>query len=182
MRLASGPEKTAAGRKENEMEKKLLIAYFTATGRTRKVAEVMASAASSKGTVDIYEIKPKVPYTRADLDWTDSEARSSIEMHDMTSRPEIEDHDAHVEDYDVIFLGFPIWWHIAPTIINTFLESYDFSGKKVVLFATSGGHPMGESWKYLLTSADQTTKCIGEKLVRGESREDLAAWINNMDI
>ena len=112
-----------------KMSKKL-VAYFSASGVTKKAAELLAKVAGA----DIYEIVPKVPYTSADLNWMDKNSRSSVEMRDTSSRPEIAVGDAKIEDYDTIFLGFPIWWYAAPTIINTFLESYDFSGKKIVLF------------------------------------------------
>ena len=124
---------------------KTLVAYFSASGVTRKAAEKLKNELSA----DIYEIEPEVLYTKADLDWMDKNSRSTIEMNDKSSRPAIKDTDAHIENYDVIYLGFPIWWYIAPTIINTFLEKYDFSGKKIILFATSGGSRWGETVKYL---------------------------------
>lgn len=120
---------------------KTLVAYFSATGRTRKKAEKLAKELNA----DLYAIRPVVPYTKADLNWMDKKSRSTIEMSDKTSRPEIVDDDAHIEQYDTIYIGFPIWWYIAPTIINTFLEKYDFSGKKICLFATSGGSGWGET-------------------------------------
>ena len=120
---------------------KKLVAYFSASGITAGVAEKLAKEANA----DIYEIKPAVPYTKADLNWQDKNSRSSIEMSDHNSRPEIADKNADISKYDTIYLGFPIWWYIAPTIINTFLESYDFSGKKIILFATSGGSGFGKT-------------------------------------
>ena len=120
---------------------KTLVVYFSATGTTRKQAEKIAKEQGA----DLYEIKPVIPYTKADLNWMDKQSRSSVEMADKTFRPEIVDDDAHIADYDVIWVGFPIWWYIAPTIINTFLEKYDFSGKKIVLFATSGGSGWGKT-------------------------------------
>ena len=113
---------------------KTLVAYFSASGVTEKAAQNLAKAAGA----DLYQIRPAVPYTGADLNWMDKKSRSSVEMNDKSSRPAIADKDAHIEQYDTIFLGFPIWWYVAPTIINTFLESYDWTGKKIVLFATSG--------------------------------------------
>ena len=113
---------------------KKLVAYFSASGTTKKTAELLAEAAGA----DLYEITPKVAYTKADLNWMDKKSRSSVEMNDKKFRPEIEDKDANIAEYDEIILGFPIWWYVAPTIVNTFLEKFDFSGKKVVLFATSG--------------------------------------------
>ena len=124
---------------------KTLVAYFSASGVTKAAAEKLAGKLSA----DIYEVEPDVPYTNADLDWRNKNSRSSVEMNDKSSRPAIKDTDANVADYDVIYLGFPIWWYIAPTIVNTFLEKYDFSGKKIVLFATSGGSGWGETVKYL---------------------------------
>lgn len=114
---------------------KKLVAYFSASGVTANAAKTLAKAVGA----DLYEIKPEIPYTKADLNWMDKNSRSSLEMKDKTYRPAIADKDAKIEDYDVIFIGFPIWWYVAPTIINTFLESYDFSNKTIVLFATSGG-------------------------------------------
>ena len=116
-----------------------LVAYFSPTGTTAAAAKTLAEAAGA----DLYEIRPKVPYTREDLNWMNEKARSTIEMKDPAGRPELADRNAGVEVYDTVFLGFPIWWYIAPTIINTFLEQYDFSGKTVVLFATSGGRSFG---------------------------------------
>ena len=127
---------------------KTLVAYFSASGITKAAAEKLSAELSA----DIYEIEPEVPYTKADLDWMDKNSRSSVEMNDKSSRPAIKDTDANVVDCDVIYLGFPIWWYIAPTIVNTFLEKYDFSGKKIVLFATSGGSGWGETVKYFKDS------------------------------
>ena len=118
-----------------------LVAYFSASGTTAKAAKVLAKAADA----DLYEIKPAIPYTRADLNWMDKGSRSSVEMSDKHSRPALADTDAPIAGHDVIFLGFPIWWYVAPTIVNTFLESYDFTGKTIILFATSGGSGLGKS-------------------------------------
>ena len=120
---------------------KALVAYFSASGRTAKVAEKLAAA---KGA-DSYEIKPEVKYTKADLNWMDKNSRSSVEMNDKSFRPAIITGDVDVSGYDTIYLGFPIWWYVAPTLINTFLEAYDFAGKKIVLFATSGGSGFGNT-------------------------------------
>ena len=114
---------------------KTLTAYFSASGTTARTAKNLAQAAGA----DLYEIKPAVPYTQADLNWMDKKSRSSVEMNDRSFRPELADKDADIAAYDRILLGFPIWWYVAPTIINTFLESYDFTGKEIILFATSGG-------------------------------------------
>ncbi len=120
---------------------KILVAYFSASGVTKKAAENLAQAAGA----DLYEIRAAVPYNRADLDWTDKKSRSSMEMSDKSSRPAIADTDAEISQYDTVFLGFPIWWYVAPTIVNSFLESYDFSGKRIILFATSGGSGFGKA-------------------------------------
>ncbi len=152
---------------------KKLVAYFSASGVTKKAAELLAKAAGA----DIYEIKPKVPYTSADLNWMDKQSRSSVEMKDTASRPEIADTDAKPENYDTIFLGFPIWWYIAPTIINTFLESYDFSQKTIVLFATSGGSRFGKTVDNLKGSVSENTVIKEGKILNGKLSEDeLKQW------
>ena len=139
---------------------KKLVAYFSASGTTKKTAELLAEAAGA----DLYEITPKVAYTKADLNWMDKKSRSSVEINDKKFRPEIEDKDANIAEYDEIILGFPIWWYVAPTIVNTFLEKFDFSGKKVVLFATSGGSGFGNTVKELQPSAPNTEIVEGKIL------------------
>lgn len=139
---------------------KKLVAYFSASGTTKKTAELLAEAAGA----DLYEITPKVAYTKADINWMDKKSRSSVEMNDKKFRPEIEDKDANIAEYDEIILGFPIWWYVAPTIVNTFLEKFDFSGKKVVLFATSGGSGFGNTVKELQPSAPNTEIVEGKIL------------------
>ena len=152
---------------------KKLVAYFSASGVTKKAAELLAKAAEA----DIYEITPKVPYTSADLNWMDKGSRSSVEMRDTSSRPEIADKNAKIENYDTIFLGFPIWWYVAPTIINTFLESYDFSGKTIVLFATSGGSRFGKAVDGLKSSVAPNTIIKEGKILNGRLSEDeLKKW------
>ena len=140
--------------------KKSLVAYFSASGTTAKVAKTLAKAAQA----DLYEIRPAIPYTQADLNWMDRKSRSSVEMQDKDFRPALADTDAGIADYDVIFLGFPIWWYVAPTIIHTFLESYDFSGKTIVLFATSGGSDFGQTVKSLKESVSSETKILEGRL------------------
>lgn len=158
---------------------KKLVTYFSATGTTAKVAELLADAIGA----DIYEIKPAVPYTKADLNWIDKKSRSSVEMSDKTFRPAIADADAGIENYDVIFVGFPIWWYVAPTIINTFLEAYDFSGKKIVLFATSGGSGFGKTVEELKGSVSDTAELIPGGLLNGnQSRESLVAWEESLKL
>ncbi len=144
---------------------KRLVAYFSASGTTKKTAELVAKAAGA----DLYQIKPETPYTREDLNWMDKKSRSSVEMADKKYRPELADTDAQVENYDEILIGFPIWWYVAPTIINTFLEAYDFSGKKIVLFATSGGSGFGNTVKELQPSAPGAQIIEGKLLNRADS-------------
>ena len=122
-----------------------LVAYFSASGTTAKLAKTLASAANA----DLYEIKPEIPYTDADLNWNNSKSRSSIEMNDKTFRPAISGKVENMNQYDTIYVGFPIWWYVAPTIINTFLEQYDLSGKTIIPFATSGGSGIGRAEKSL---------------------------------
>ena len=158
---------------------KKLVAYFSASGVTAAVAENLAEAAGA----DLYEIKPEVPYTKEDLDWMDKQSRSSVEMKDKSSRPAIADKDAQVENYDTVFIGFPIWWYVAPTIINTFLESYDFSGKTIVLFATSGSSGFGNTVEGLKGSvADSAVIKEGRILNGGPSKEELAAWVESLGV
>lgn len=151
---------------------KKLVAFFSASGVTAQAACSLADAAGA----DLYEIKPALPYTNADLDWMNKKSRSSIEMNDKASRPAIADTDAHVADYDVVFVGFPIWWYIAPTIINTFLERYNFSGKKIVLFATSGGSGFGKTVSNLQPSAPNAKIIEGKVLNGRHDKASLAAW------
>ena len=156
---------------------KTLVAYFSASGTTAKVAEMLAKAANA----DIYEIKPAVPYTLADLDWMNKKSRSSVEMSDKSSRPELADKSADIAGYDTVLLGFPIWWYVAPTIINTFLESYDFSGKKIVLFATSGGSGFGKTVESLKGSVSSDTQIIEGKILNGKpSESELKKWVESL--
>lgn len=155
-----------------------LVAYFSASGVTAAVAKALAEAAEA----DLYEIKPQVPYTRADLDWTDKKSRSSVEMNDKSFRPPLADRDARIENYDTIFLGFPIWWYVAPTIINTFLETYDFSGKTIVLFATSGGSGFGGTANGLKSSAPGAMIREGTLLNGRQSKEILTAWVSSLSV
>ena len=140
---------------------KKLVAYFSASGVTAKVADLLADAVGA----DIHEIQPKVPYTEADLNWMDKNSRSSVEMADKTIRPQIAPSNINIAEYDVIYLGFPIWWYVAPTIINTFLESHDFSGKKIILFATSGGSKFGKTVEELQVSVPASCEIIEGKLL-----------------
>lgn len=155
---------------------KKLVAYFSASGVTAAAAKNLAEAAEA----ELYEIKPQVPYTRADLDWTDKSSRSSVEMNDKSSRPPLADQEAHVENYDTIFLGFPIWWYTAPTIINTFLERYDFTGRTIILFATSGGSGFGRTAADLKASAPGAVIREGKLLNGRQTRQALADWVNSL--
>lgn len=156
---------------------KTLVAYFSASGVTAKVAVKAAQAAKA----DLYEIKPEVPYTKADLNWMDKKSRSSVEMADKTFRPAMASQDASIADYDTILLGFPIWWYVAPTIINTFLEAYDFSGKKIILFATSGGSGWGNTVAELKPSVSADTEIIEGKVLNGiRSDKRIAEWVESV--
>ena len=160
------------------MSKKILVAYFSASGVTAKVAEKLAEAVDS----DLFEIKPEQIYTSADLNWTDKNSRSSIEMNDSNCRPAIKVKLANMEQYGTVFVGFPIWWYVAPKIINTFLESYDFTGKKIIPFATSGGSGMGK------TNASLEPSCPGAVLMPGKilngslSKQDLVSWAEKLGL
>ncbi len=154
---------------------KILVAYFSASGVTKKVAEKLAVVANA----DIHEIKPKVPYTKADLNWMDKKSRSSVEMNDKAFRPEIVKEDLNLSSYDTILLGFPIWWYVAPTIINTFLENNDFTGKKIVLFATSGGSGFGNTLRELQPSAAGAIITEG-KLLNKATDKELQAFVKSI--
>ena len=156
---------------------KNLVAYFSASGVTAKAAKLLAKVANA----DLYEIQPEVPYTQADLNWMDKKSRSTIEMNDKTFRPAIVDRDPHIEKYDIIFLGFPIWWYVAPMVVNTFLEKYDFSVKTVVLFATSGGSGFGDTVKELKACVSDSTTIKEGRLLNGRITEaDLKKWIQHL--
>jgi len=158
---------------------KVLVAYFSATGTTAKAAALLAGVLNA----DIHEIKPKVPYTKEDLNWMDAKSRSSLEMNDKSSRPEIVGSEVRTADYDVIFLGFPIWWYVAPTIINSFLEKHNFSGKKIVLFATSGGSGFGKTVEGIKPSVAADTEIIEGKLLNGVlSAESVKAWTDGLEL
>lgn len=156
---------------------KKMVAYFSASGVTAGAAKTLAEAAGA----ELFEIKPAVPYTKADLDWQNEKSRSSVEMKELSFRPAISGRLDNMEEYDVIFLGFPIWWYIAPTIINTFLEDYDLTGKKIVLFATSGGSGFGKTAEKLADS------CKGAELTEGRllngriDKAELASWAEQFD-
>lgn len=150
---------------------KKLVAYFSATGTTRQAAERLASAIGA----DLFEIRPSQPYTSADLDWMNKRSRSSLEMNDPACRPEIAAQCPNMVQYDTVFIGFPIWWYVAPSIINTFVESYDFAGKTLVPFATSGGSGLGRTVAGLKKLCPAANWNEG-KLVNGMSEQALRSW------
>lgn len=160
------------------MMRKILVAYFSASGVTAKTAKRLAAAARA----DLYEIKPELPYTQADLDWTNKKSRSSVEMSNPKSRPAIEGKVPGIENYDTIFVGFPVWWYVAPMIIHTFLESYDFSGKTIIPFATSGGSGMGRTNERLLPSCPGATLLKGQVLNGSLSESELKKWLDELHV
>lgn len=165
---------TSKANANNTTNKNVLIAYFSATGTTKRVAENLAKATGG----DLYEIKPVKAYTNADLNWHDGNSRSSVEMNNPKSRPEIITGDLSFENYDTIYLGFPIWWGTAPKVVHTFLEKYDFSGKKIIIFATSGSSGLGNTANTLKQSISKTATIIeGDVLNSNPSVEDLKQWI-----
>lgn len=155
---------------------KKLVAYFSASGVTKSTAERLAKASGA----DLFEIKPAQPYSKADLDWTNKKSRSSVEMSSPDSRPEIAEKLDNMADYDVVFVGFPIWWYVAPTIINTFLESYDFSGKTVIPFATSGGSGMGKTEEILHKICPANWK--SGRVINRVSDNDLSKWVDELNV
>lgn len=155
---------------------KKLVAFFSASGVTAKLAKTFSKAADA----DLFEITPSKPYTAADLDWTNKESRSTLEMKDKNSRPEISSKVENMDEYDTIYIGFPIWWYVAPTIINTFLESYDLKGKTVVPFATSGGSGMGKTNENLLPSCRGAVLKAGKKFSTNASAEEIKSWIESI--
>ncbi|MBD5115126.1 MAG: flavodoxin [Ruminococcaceae bacterium] len=158
---------------------KKLVAYFSAGGVTADAAKKIAQGANA----DLYEIRPEVSYTAADLNWQDKNSRSSVEMNDRTFRPALADKNAKAEEYDVIFLGFPIWWYTAPTIINTFLESYEISGKTIILFATSGSTGFDKSAADLKVSVDDNTVIKEGIVIHGkQSAEEWKNWVDSLGL
>ena len=157
------------------MSQKSLVVYFSCSGVTKKTAELLSDVAGA----DLFEIRPEVPYTKADLDWMDKKSRSTVEMNDPSSRPAIADKVEHMEQYDTVYVGFPIWWYVAPTIVNTFLEKYDFSGKKIVLFATSGGSGFGNTVKELKPSAPGA-EIVEGKLLNRANKQEIEKWVKSL--
>lgn len=155
---------------------KTLVAYFSASGVTAGLAKTVAAAVNG----DLHEIVPIHPYTPADLNWNNKQSRSSIEMSDKSFRPIIANKVENMEDYDVIYVGFPIWWYVAPTIINTFLEQYDFNGKTVIPFATSGGSGMGDTNAELAPSCKGAVLKDGKRFSVSATEEEIKAWANSL--
>ena len=154
--------------------KKTLVAYFSASGVTAKVAETLAKGIGA----DLFEIVPETLYTKADLNWMDKKSRSTVEMNDRASRPAISSKVADMAAYEVVFVGFPVWWYREPSIIDTFMEAYDFSGKTVIPFATSGGSGLGDSAKNMQELAPGAEVYDGRKFSASAAETELAAWAN----
>lgn len=166
---------SACSQKQENKDMKVLVAYFSASGVTKGVAQQLAQVTG--GT--LHEIKPAVAYTDADLDWTDKQSRSSVEMQDKSSRPAITDTLTNMQDYDVIYVGFPIWWYTCPTIINTFMESYNFKGKTVIPFATSGSSSIKKACEDLKAAYPDVNWKEG-KLLNRASKKDMELWVKNL--
>ena len=157
---------------------KRLIAYFSAQGSTAKLAKALASAAEA----ELYEIRPAVPYERKDLNWMDKKSRTTVEMQDPDCRPELADTDAPVAAADVIFVGFPIWWYREPSVIDSFLDAYDWAGKTVVPFFTSGGSDLGEGQGRIETLAKGAKVLRGRRFSAGTSERELREWIGSLNL
>ena len=155
---------------------KKLVAYFSASGVTASLAKNLAAAIGA----DLFEIEPVIRYGKADLDWTNKKSRSSVEMNDKSSRPAVAKKLGNMSEYDEIFVGFPIWWYIAPTIVNTFLEGYDLAGKTIIPFATSGGSGMGETNEYLANSCKGAKLVEGKVLRRNACADELKKWADEV--
>ena len=154
------------------------VTYFSASGSTARLAQTLAAAADAK----LYEIKPAVPYERKDLNWMDKKARSTVEMQDPNGRPALADTAAPVAEADAIFLGFPIWWYREPSIIDSFLEAYDFSGKTIVPFFTSGGSNLGEGQRRIEALAKGAKVLSGKRFSAHASERELKAWIDSLQL
>ena len=164
---------TACG--QNKKEMKTLVAYFSATGTTEAVAKDLAEVTGAT----LYEIKPEVKYTAADLDWRNQASRSSVEMKDKSSRPAFVQDLKDADSYDRIFIGFPVWWYTAPTIINTFIETYGFEDKTVIFFATSGGSTIDNANKDFAAAYPQITWKVG-KTLNGASKAEIKSWVDGL--
>ena len=155
---------------------KKLVAYFSVSGVTASLAKNLAAAIGA----DLFEIEPVIRYGKADLDWTNKKSRSSVEMNDKSSRPAVAKKLGNMSEYDEVFVGFPIWWYIAPTIVNTFLEGYDLAGKTIIPFATSGGSGMGETNEYLANSCKGAKLVEGKVLRRNACADELKKWADEV--
>lgn len=178
MAACANSERKAENQSENQnetKEMKTLVAYFSASGVTRGVATQLAEVAGA----DLYEIVPEQIYTDADLDWRDSLSRSSVEMKDKTSRPAIKKTELKIDDYDTIYVGFPIWWYTCPTIINTFMETYDFAGKTVIPFATSGSSPIEQACSDLKSAYPKANWKEG-RLLNNATKKQLEEWVKSL--
>ncbi|MCC8052002.1 MAG: NAD(P)H-dependent oxidoreductase [Clostridiales bacterium] len=154
------------------MAKKALVAYFSASGVTAALAKRLADAIGA----DLHEIQPEVPYTKEDLDWTNKNSRSSVEMNDKSFCPQVANRVENIDDYDIIYIGFPIWWYVAPTIINTFLEQYNLTGKEIIPFATSGSSGMGRTNEELKVSCNGAVLKEGRRFAANTDAAELKAW------
>ena len=155
-----------------------LIAYFSASGRTANLAKTLAAAADA----ELYEIRPAIPYERRDLNWMDKKSRSTLEMQDKSCRPALADVDAPLADADVIFLGFPIWWYREPSIVDSFLDAYDFSGKTIVPFFTSGGSDLGEGQERIEALAKNAKVLSGKRFSARASEKELKDWVAGLNL
>lgn len=157
------------------MNKKLVV-YFSASGITKLAAQKLAKETGA----DLFEIKPQIPYTQDDLDWTNKKSRSSVEMKDPDARPEISEKLLNMQEYRTVFIGFPIWWYVAPRIISTFMESYDFSGKTIVPFATSGGSGMGRTAETLKPLCSPSAEWKPGKILNRVSEQEIKKWLDSI--
>lgn len=169
--------KEDAGKQETGQGKDTLVVYFSATGTTKGVAEKIAAATDA----DMYEIVPAEPYSSAGPDWNDDNSRTTIEMNDKNARPEIGSGDVSLEGYSRVYIGYPVWWGDAPRIMSTFVEKYDFEGKTVIPFCTSGGSGIGKSGDNLKEQAGSGNWLAGDKLDSGISEDELKTWINGLE-
>ena len=165
--------------RSDKMIKKVLVAYFSCSGATETLAHQISTIIGA----DEYKIEPKIPYTYADLNWLDKNSRSTIEMHNLLFRPEILDKCKHMDEYEIIFLGFPIWWYQAPTIIHTFLESYDFSNKTIIPFCTSGGSGAGKTDEILHNLCSHSVHWYPCQLLKCNANDkDILSWIKDLTL
>ncbi len=153
-----------------------MVAYFSASGVTAKVAKKLAEAIGA----ELYDICPKIPYSRADLDWTNEQSRSSVEMNDKSCRPKLLDTAAPVASADVVFIGYPVWWYREPSIIDSFLDAYDFKEKKIILFATSGGSDIGKEAPARVAEISRAEVLPGKRFAASVTRDELKAWADSL--